>query len=245
MDLQSGSLRAVAASPMQEQEAFLDPSGESVLYQVLDRTGPELARRLAVVNASGGPPRTVTADSGGPLMGWSPRRKAASIRRGLSLYLVNTDTGESQELLRAEAPPFGAVFSHDDQWMLFYEAQPGGGTRAFAVPLTRDYPVQREHWVQITEGKHSDGHPKFSPDDSLVYFVSNRDGFQCLWARRVDPATKVPQTDAFPVFHSHDPALSMSNLDNRAQLGLAMTKDRIYLCLGERKGNIWLLEPMN
>jgi len=45
----------------------------------------------------------------------------------------------------------------------------------------------------------------WSPDGNLLYFISERDGFVCLWAQRLDPATKHPQGAAFPIRHFHTP----------------------------------------
>jgi hypothetical protein len=45
--------------------------------------------------------------------------------------------------------------------------------------------------------------PRWSPDGSRVYYISARDGFVCIWAQAVDPATKAPRGEPFAVFHAH------------------------------------------
>ena len=37
--------------------------------------------------------------------------------------------------------------------------------------------------------------PFWSPDGNLLYFLSSRDGFLCLWAQWLDPSTKHPLGD--------------------------------------------------
>jgi hypothetical protein len=41
----------------------------------------------------------------------------------------------------------------------------------------------------------------WSPDGSLLYFLSARDGTRCLYAQRVDPATGVPNGTCEAVQH--------------------------------------------
>ena len=38
-------------------------------------------------------------------------------------------------------------------------------------------------------------HPCFSPDGSLLYFLSERDGHRCIWARKLDPVPRKPASD--------------------------------------------------
>ena len=43
----------------------------------------------------------------------------------------------------------------------------------------------------------------WSPDGRLVYLLLDRDGFRCLWAQRLDAATKQPLGTPFAVQHWH------------------------------------------
>jgi hypothetical protein len=46
--------------------------------------------------------------------------------------------------------------------------------------------------TRLTNNAASDTWPAWSPDSNLLYYLSKRDGFLCLWAQRLDPATKRP-----------------------------------------------------
>ena len=88
----------------------------------------------------------------------------------------------------------------------------------------------------------------FSPDSRILYFLSNRDGHFCIWAHRLHPDNKTPEGDAFGVQHFHDSGPSIEALDGGIGafgLRLATAKDRLVLSLGERTGNIWMLEPVS
>ena len=47
-------------------------------------------------------------------------------------------------------------------------------------------------WIEITDGVGYDGRPLWVPSGNLLYFVSYRDGFQCIYAQRLEPSSKRP-----------------------------------------------------
>ena len=94
--------------------------------------------------------------------------------------------------------------------------------------------------VPLTRGMAFDGQPRFSPDGNLLYFTSNRDGFVCLWAQRLDPAKK-PIGPAFAIHHLHSARLSMLNM-SLPDLDISVAHDKIVFNLGELTGNIWMTE---
>jgi hypothetical protein len=79
----------------------------------------------------------------------------------------------------------------------------------------------------------------WSPDGNLFYGLSSRDGYRCIWAQHLDPATKRPVGAPFAVFHSHNARLSLSN---QTEMSLGMGRDQIVFNMGERTGNIWMAE---
>ena len=84
-----------------------------------------------------------------------------------------------------------------------------------------------------------DREPRWSPDGSLLYFLSERDGFRCLWAQRLDPATKHAVGLPRGIHHFHRSRLANLMADT-GQIGLAVTSDKIYLSLEEVTGNLWM-----
>jgi serine/threonine protein kinase len=95
--------------------------------------------------------------------------------------------------------------------------------------------------VKITDGTAWEFNPRFSPSGQLVYYLSDRDGSRCLWAQRVDAATKQPVGSGFVVYHMHSP--------RRTTVGpvsvwftLVVTRDQIILPLDDKTGNIWMGE---
>ena len=195
MDLQSGVVKTLAASPVTESSAFVSADGEEVLY-----AAGASSRSIMIVPAAGGPPRTVLEDSGA-LTGWSRKLQKALARKGRALNLVDTSSGEVDEFLTAEQAPFGAIFTPDERWVLFYSQTGERSRQAFVAPLHGERPVGQDRWIALTEEDHQIHHPRFSPDGGVLYFLSDRDGFDCFWGapgRSANKATAGRIVSLFP-----------------------------------------------
>ena len=73
----------------------------------------------------------------------------------------------------------------------------------------------------------------------MIYSVSNRDGFTCIWAQRLDALTKRPVGMPFPVFHAHN---ARNSLANQGEVYLSFGRDKMLFNMAERTGNIWMAE---
>jgi hypothetical protein len=107
------------------------------------------------------------------------------------------------------------------------------------VPFLGERELKESEWIPVTDGSQKDFKSRWSPDGNLLYFVSHRDGFRCLWAQRLDPRTKRPLGAAFEVFPSHRARLSLMNV-NVTGLEFSVAHDKIIFNLGELGGNIWM-----
>jgi hypothetical protein len=77
------------------------------------------------------------------------------------------------------------------------------------------------------------------PNGHLLYFLSDRDGYRCIRAQRLDPSTKKPIGAPIEVYHLHFAGRSLVNM-NLGQIGLAVARDKIAITVRETSGNIWL-----
>ena len=95
-------------------------------------------------------------------------------------------------------------------------------------------------WTRITEGKALETHPRWSPDASTIYYVSNRTGFFNVWGIHFDPEVGKPLGQPFQVTAFDSPArlMAISSFPNEISIG----KNRLVLSLGEVSGNIWMLD---
>ena len=94
----------------------------------------------------------------------------------------------------------------------------------------------------MKDGSDDSNVPWWSPDGNLLYWLMNRDGFVCIWARRLDPSTKAPKGDAFAVLHLHEARRSLAGTGSGG-FSPALSRDKLILNLPEDSSNIWLAEP--
>ena len=87
----------------------------------------------------------------------------------------------------------GGCFSPDEKWIAFHAVQTRlGTTQVWIARIDGALPVPRSAWIAVTDGQFEERDPVWSPGGSLLYFLSDRDGFRCVWARKLDPATRRP-----------------------------------------------------
>src|SRR5262249_12539798 len=101
--------------------------------------------------------------------------------------------------------------------------------------------IPKSDWIAITDGSHWDDKPRFSTDDKILFFTSDRDGHRCIWAQCLSAEMR-PQAHPFAAYHSHHPrrSLGLTLLDG---FELGVGRDFIIFNQDERTGNIWLMEP--
>jgi dipeptidyl aminopeptidase/acylaminoacyl peptidase len=94
-----------------------------------------------------------------------------------------------------DRPVYHAFFSWDDRWVVFKKMPPrdSGDGQILIAPVRYGLAAApKTEWIAVTDGRNNDDKPQFSPDGNTVYFTSTRDGSLCIWAQRLDPATKHP-----------------------------------------------------
>src|ERR1700682_6545683 len=101
-------------------------------------------------------------------------------------------------------------------------------------------PAAGGEWTRITEGKHWDDKPRWSPDGRTIYFVSGRSGFFDVWGIHFNPAEGKPVGKPFPVTAFNKPNLMISQRIEGAEL--SVTQDRLALLIEETSGSIWVLD---
>ena len=155
--------------------------------------------------------------------------------------LLDTVSGKSTELL--SDPNYSlwqGYLSPDERWISF-NLSGGPAWRLFIAPFKRGGSIPASAWVTVTDAPYYVSKNRWSADGEALYFVSERDGFACIWMQRLD-ATKHPLGEAVPIYHSHDPRLSIRNV-TRGVMRPAVARDKIVFNQGERTGNIWLATP--
>ena len=209
-----GTETVLTATDVNEFSPFLSTDNSKVLYYIF-RPDQKPSFSFWVVNAAGGVPRQVCADCDGPLYGWSSDatkviwRDQPADRPG-RVRVRDIESGRDVVLARASSS-MRVTFprlSPDDQWMLFQTVINQRQRQIFVAPIHGWRAAPESSWVPLTNGRTPDRNAVWAPDGTLVYFLSERDGFRCFWAQRLDAKTKRPEGEPFAVQHFHQARLS-------------------------------------
>jgi len=104
-------------------------------------------------------------------------------------------------------------------------------------------PVAGGAWTRITDGRHWDDKPRWSPDGRTIYFVSGSDGFFNVWGIRFDPATGKPVGQPFKLSKFDRPRLMIPRWI--PPVGFSLTQDKFALTMAQESGNIWVLDNVD
>jgi hypothetical protein len=69
------------------------------------------------------------------------------------------------------------------------------------------------------------------------WYGQHRDGHTCVWAQRLDPATKQPQGAAYPLYHLHRTE-TLPAMFGKAMF-LAASRDKLIVPEWTVTGNLW------
>jgi len=239
-DLAESKENLLAVSPSEFDSPKITRDGTKLAYAV---ERPEWTIHVVAIPGSeekvyknGGPPRDFSADG----------TKLLYEAKSCSPYcvgLLDLAIGKTRELIRdSKLALYPESFSPDGEWIAF-QARPlhDAATRTIYVTPFHDGNVGgTETWIAVTDGKQMDREAKWSPDGGLLYFLSERDGFRCIWAQRLDRRTKHAIGEPFPVYHFHHSQQSLASLGSPGKVGLSVTRDGLVFSLAETTGNIWM-----
>jgi serine/threonine protein kinase len=216
-------------------------------YAAVSRDGTKVAYSfrqdskmpIFVVAANGGTPEQVCADCG-DVEEWSPGGDEI-------LYVTDHDpsgvgllkVGASQNDVWLRHPNYGIYNPRrsSDGWIAFNgRADRLAPAKVFVARVRASVVAPENEWTVVSQDGEA---PNWSPDASLLYFWSDRDGSPCLWAQRLHPATKRPTGAPLSIQHFHTRGLSWRNLYLGAP-DIAVARDKIVFNLGEHTGNIWM-----
>lgn len=243
-NMDTGRTKALADTPDMEVWPKVLPNGSAIFYEVRRATPAGLMERLAFRVSPGGGDNKQLCDNCGtwavsPDGDWLVSRVIGKAVAEQSLFQVST--GERAQLLRKEnVNIFQPNFSNDGKWLVFLARFGPERARLYVAPFRGLQPIPESEWTPLsTEENWRPDTPRWSPDDQMIYFTAEPDGYRCLYAKRVNVKTKQPEGEPLPVYHSHSARRSMLN----ARLGaleISVSRKGIVLLMGEHTGNVWL-----
>jgi len=246
-DLESGKESPLTESRANEISPRISPDGSLVSYAIRTRARPRV-EEVYVIPARGGLLQKLCDACGSP-WGWSPDNKFllfAQAGRGFrTIGLINLATGNAGNYLQSsQLSLFHATLTHDGRWITFVALDPRASPLRLEVliaPFQRDAPSKESDWIRVVSDQHWNDKPRWSPDENRLYFVSDRDGFTCLWTQPLEPETMRPAGPPLPLYHIHQVRSSMLNV-GYGLMDIAVAPDKIVFTEGELTGNIWMTQ---
>jgi eukaryotic-like serine/threonine-protein kinase len=135
----------------------------------------------------------------------------------------------------------GGRFSPDGRWIAFWARNPRETFRQiFIAPFHPDKLVTQAELIPVTEGDSADVEPYWSADGKTMFFLSRRDGHQCIWARPLDAAMR-PRGAPYPVSHFHRHDLVLGGVETyEGAIGLSAGPDFLVFGVTRTNSDIWL-----
>jgi Tol biopolymer transport system component/predicted Ser/Thr protein kinase len=130
-----------------------------------------------------------------------------------------------------------ADLSWDDRRIAVLIRSPEGGNELHILPVD-DTPVRLAEGVRFDDGRSWIGPARWSPDSRLLYYLSEKDDFVCLWAQPLDPGSAEAAGEPFAVVHAHDSAMKMS-VPRKRGYTLSVGRGRLIFNAGEMSGEIY------
>ena len=244
----SGKFEIWVRDMISGQESAITTIIKPVTYALISRDGSKISFwedgiRTYVVSTSGGGPRLLCEKCGRPDDWTSDGR----IIVPFPPRMFDPSNGVLTDLARHPTmSTTGPRLSPDEKWITFHTSgnisqQVGRRRQVFLAPYTGQ-PVPLSGWLAVTDGQDLDREAAFSPDGNRIYFLSDRDGFRCIWARALDAKTKLPVGTIYPVLHLHNPRVSLLHVPNTGMVRITPVGNRIIFAMGELTGNLWMTE---
>ena len=242
-DLETGRESPVTADPENQSWPLI---ADSQLVYLTARNQKSFTQLLTLTSGRPGAVAEKGCEACGVLTDLSADATQAlyySLTTSGQILSLNLVSGEKSILVRHHNTVLDARFSPDGQWIAFHAISDDPLRRqVFVAPVRRTSPPPESEWIPITDGSAVDRYPAWSPDGAVLYWISERDGYRCIAARRLDPATKKPLGEMQYIQHLHSARRSMMHFPNSNMGRIAVTRDKIVFSLAERTGNIWVAD---
>jgi eukaryotic-like serine/threonine-protein kinase len=215
--------------------------GSTVIYGIPTSQGDP---RLFVSDTDNLTPRLLCENCPGVPSGWFPDGHTALLylfAGNREIDSIDTNSGKRSLVVQSAHTIWQPQVSPDGRWLALHTDLTALQVAIMVIPLRNGVAAGEKEWVTITDGSEDDLCPVWSPDGNLLYFLSERDGFRCIWGQKLDPASKRPLGVPFPVYHSHDPRRSIRNV-SLGLLSMSASRQQIVFPMGELTGNIWITD---
>lgn len=234
-DLRSGKESAFAISKFDKTSPILDDSGVTIVYEQRE---PEA---LTIVTGGRSQSQRKLCTGCSNPTGWFEDGRSFFYSGNLpsKLMMMDIENGVARIALDAGSSPVGSGdWSPVNQYLLFTSSSGGDRKRIFAVRFPRATAQSSGHWLPITGESESSDWPRWSGNGRTVFYLSNRDGFYCVWGQHFDPIAGKVTGLPFALMHYHNRRMSPDTV-RPSSFAMAVSGDSVFLNLGEETESIW------
>jgi Tol biopolymer transport system component len=199
-DLVTGKERTLAERAVHPQ---ISPDGSSVAYW------KQLPNGIKEVISTDGGSAYKVSNGGGFVYSWShDNRRLLGIKLPYDGCIYSFDVQPARESCLLKKPGcelFQAKFAPDDRSVVLQALQssPKPVSNLFLVPLRGEEPASESAWIRIGPENSWNDKPRWAVDGKLIYFMSDRDGYPCIWGQRINAITGYPEGEVFSIWHFH------------------------------------------
>lgn len=234
-DLTTGADSVLLMSPEEKSWPVPDVDGKKVAFE--SRHEQESSIELLVQDQ---PLRKLCVGCSHPTSWFGDHEIFHASPKG-GIALLNVDTGVSRTVLSGTAGmTLGeADWNPDNEYLLFAASTNGATKQVFAVQFPESGGAAEGPWVPLTPQPQMAERPRWSNGGKMFFYLSNRDGYLCVWGQRFVPrATSLEKP--FPVFHYHDYPRFSPNRADPASRGFSVADNSIFLNVGESIETVWV-----
>jgi Tol biopolymer transport system component len=232
----TGVERLVLGTKDEKLSPVIRPDGQEIVF----RSQSEAGNSVNIVSVKDGKTEKLCNDCGTPT-GWAPNgdRILLAPDAAAGISVVDRRTHELQSLYREQGVELGdAQVSPNGKWIVFCVSY-GHSRRSLVIaPFDTSIRTFSSRWYRITDSRFRDQKPRWSDDGSVIYFESDRDGFDCIWAQRIDLVHGRPAGGPVAVQHYHTAAVSLGEA-SEAVFNLAVHGNKLFLNVPRVHGNVW------
>jgi eukaryotic-like serine/threonine-protein kinase len=235
-DLTSGVESVMLASPEEKAWPVPNDNGTRIVFE--SRKGDEFSIQAI---APGEPARTLCEGCSHPTSWFGSNAVFHTSSKG-ELAVLDVETGASRPVLPApEGMTLGeADWSPANGYLLFTSSTNGANKQVYAVRFPQSARSAQGPRILLTPDTQLVERPRWSEDGKTFYFLSNQDGYLCVWGQRFVPGEKGPSGRSFPVMHYHDYPRFSPNTAASTSRGFSVARGSIFLNVGEEVEALWI-----
>ncbi len=175
----------------------LAPDGGLVAY--------EAAEGVSVVSTRGGAPRVLCTPCS--IGAWAADSRALMVVKAGNnagrLTWIDVARGDTRDVIISPDHTVNRPFPSPDGRLLAFRQRVADGDAIMIAPVPTNGSAPRDTWIELVTPERDARPVGWSPDGTLLYFVSERDGTRCLYAQRIDRSRGAAAGRPMSVQHFH------------------------------------------